>query len=392
MSIDQLNELIECFKSVKDPRVQGRSKHLFIDIIVISVCAILCGAEGITDIEVFSVSKRDWLEKHLELPNGIPSYDTIARVLSIVNAEELEKAFLTWIESITSDQQTKRISIDGKCSNGTERRFRPGTGPLKIVSVYSHDLNLSLVEKRSDEVGETEAAISCLEMLELKDVLVSVDAGIGNHKVVERIREKEGHYLVPLKANQHVSRNEVENELELNKVNIKIALSDEVGHGRGEQRECSLLTAAQMSDKFMAKWPDAKSVFSILRLRLEEDKRYTVQETNKNGTQSYRINKDELRYNQEIMYYVSSKKMTAKQALIETRKHWEIENKVHWVLDVAFREDDWSVRAKSLAKTLSLIRKIALNIIRRSNTQGSIRVRMKKAAWSEDFLEKLLFG
>ena len=198
----QLDELIECFRSVKDPRVPGRSKHLFIDIIVISVCAVLCGAESVTEIEEFSVSKEDWLKKYLQLSNGVPSYDTIARVLSIVDSIELEKAFSSWIKIIIEDEQlTKTISIDGKCSAGTERSINRGKKPLLMVSAYSHELGLSLVEKRADELGEVDATLSCLEVLNLQDVLVTVDAGIGVHKVAEKIREKKGDYLVPLKGN-----------------------------------------------------------------------------------------------------------------------------------------------------------------------------------------------
>ena len=147
-----------------------------------------------------------------------------------------------------------------------------------------------------------------------------------------------------------------------------------------------------MSEKFQTQWPDARTIFSITRGRVETDKRAVIQESGKDGKQSYRVNDSDLKYSEETMFYVSSRKLTPKQALVETRKHWGIENKVHWVLDVAFREDSWMVRAKRLAQTLSLVRKIALNIIRLSKADGSVRVRMKRAAWNNEFLEKLLFN
>lgn len=388
---NQLNELIECFKSIRDPRVQGRSKHLLIDIIVISVCAVLCGAEGIFEIAQYGESKEAWFKKYLSLPHGIPSHDTFARVLSLVDSVEIEKVFTEWVRDVLSgNSATQTISLDGKFSAGTERSFNRGKKPLATVSAYSHELGLSLVETEAVDGSEIDGAMSCLEVLDLKDILVMVDAGIGTNKVVDKIIEKKGDYLVPLKANQWLYRDEVAAKLEKRKKEIKTSESNDKGHGRGERRTCQILTVKNMSDKFKKQWPEAKVIFAVTRERLEDDKRYFIQETGKDGKQSYRKNNDDLKYSEEIVHYVSSKKLTAQEALTETRKHWGIENKVHWVLDIAFREDNWSVRTKSLARSLSLLRKIALNLIRKSKTKGSVRVRMKKAAWSNEFLEELL--
>ena len=152
LSTDQLNVLIDCFESVRDPRVHGRSKYLLIDILIIAVCATLCGAESITDIESFAIAKEGWLRQHLTLSLGLPSYDTIGRVLSIIDHLEMEKAFLSWVQFI-SQGKAKSISLDGKCSAGSERSFNRGKRPLNIVSVYSHDLGLSLVETQSKSGG-----------------------------------------------------------------------------------------------------------------------------------------------------------------------------------------------------------------------------------------------
>lgn len=388
LSMDQLNELIECFKSVKDPRVQGRSRHLLIDVLVISVCAFLCGAEGINDIELFGNSKQSWLRKYLDLPYGIPSYDTIARILSIIDSEEMENAFYKWVESIKpSDVINKSISIDGKVSAGTKTGGSQNV--LRMVSAYSHEFGLSLIEKDASEEGEVQATLECLELLDLKDVLVLADAGIGSGKVAAKIIEKEGDYIVPLKGNQFIYRDEVFAALSLQ--TGKRAITEEDQKGRGERRECVLLPAKNMTEKFYSQWPEAKSIFSITRERTEVDKRLSIPTTGGETKQKYKKNKNAFKYTEEITFYVSSRKLSPKEALLETRKHWLMENKLHWVLDVAFREDNCGVRATKLARTLSLTRKIALNIIRRSNTQGSVRGRMKRAAWEDGFLEKLLF-
>lgn len=392
VSANQLNELIECFKSIRDPRVKGRSKHLLIDIIVISVCAVLCGAEGIYEIAQYGSSKEIWFKKYLKLPNGIPSHDTFARVLSLLDSAEIEKVFAEWTrEVLNAGESTRTISLDGKFCAGTERSFNRGKKPLGTVSAYSHELGLSLVEAEAIDGSEIDGAMACLEILDVKDLLVTVDAGIGIKKVVQKINDKGGDYLVPLKANQWFYRDEVAEALESRKNKVQTFETEESAHGRDERRTCRVLMAKDMSDRFNTQWPDVKVIFSITRERIEDDKRYFIQETGKDGKQSYRKNVDDLKYAVETVHYVSSRKLTAKEALFETRKHWGIENKLHWVLDVAFREDNWTVRTKSLARSLSLLRKIALNLIRKSKTKGSVRVRMKKAAWSDDFLEELLF-
>lgn len=384
-------ELVKVIKAnVRDPRVPGRSKHLLMDIIIITVCAILCGAEGVAEIEDYAIDRERWLRKYLKLPNGIPSHDTFSRVLSIIDTKQMQIAFSQWAQRLKKGS-AKSISLDGKCLKGTERSFNRGKQALRIVSAYAHDLGLSLVEASTEEGGEIGATLACLEMLDLKGVLVQVDAGIGVHKVVCEIRNKKGDYLVPLKSNQWFSRDEAEACLERQESKIKIAQTEESSRGRDERRSCKLLSIGKMSEKFDQQWPNAKSIFSITRERVEDDKRYVIQETGKDGKQSYRLNDNDLKYSIEVVYYVSSRKLSPEQALKEVRSHWGIENKVHWVLDVAFREDHWAVRSKSLSQKLSLIRKMALNIVRQTPGRGGVRRRMKRASWNEDLLEALIF-
>ena len=208
-NLHRLVELVKLMKAtIRDPRVQGRSKHLLIDIIVITICAILCAAESVSEIEDFAVERESWLRKYLKLPNGIPSHDTFSRVLSIIDTKQMQVAFSQWTLS-QGVARAKSLSLDGKCSKGTERGFNRGKQALKTVSAYAHDLGLSLVESSVDDGSEIDAALACLELLDLKDVLVQVDAGIGVHRVVTEVRDKKGDYLVPLKSNQWHSRDEV---------------------------------------------------------------------------------------------------------------------------------------------------------------------------------------
>ena len=389
---DQLSDLIECLQFVEDPRVLGRSKHLLIDILVISVCACLCGAEGVLEIEAFGRQKEDWLKLFLELPNGIASHDTIARVLSLVDPVQMEIAFGEWVQGILLGQEKiKSLSLDGKSTRGTQRKFSHGTRPLLVVSAYAHELGLSLMQSESPSSGlaEAEAALDCLKVLDIKGITVMADAGIAVKKVIHQIREQKGHYIVPVKGNHPAHLQEIIDYLALNKSGSNTTFDQ--GHGKKEERTCRVLPA-KMTDKFLDYWKDAKTVVEITRVRFEKDKRFIVQKTGSDGKQYYEMNDNETKRTEWTTYYVSSRKLNAKEALSETRKHWQIENNLHWVLDVAFREDHCTVRAKKLARSLSLVRKIALNIIRSSKTKGSVRVRMKNAGWNNNFLENLVFG
>lgn len=391
LSKEQLSELINNLQYIEDPRVQGRSKHLLIDILVLSVCAILCGVENVTDIEEFGRQKVDWLKSFLELPCGIPSHDTIARVLCLIEPSQLEQAFGYWMKEVVRDK-LKSVSVDGKTVNGTERGFNTGKQPLALVSVYAHELGLSLMQTQANSTGtsESKAAKECLKLLDIKDVTVMADAGVASKGLLEQVREQKGNYLVAVKGNHRLSYQEVAEIFE--SAPRSTSKIEEEGHGRKEKRFCRALSTEGCSETFFKSYPDAKTIFRIKRVREEKDHRFIVQKTGEDGKQYYEKNNGEWKRSEESSYYVSNLTLTAQEALAEVRKHWQIENNLHWVLDVAFKEDDWMVKARRLARSLSAIRKIAFNIIKLSKTKGSVRIRMKRAGWNNEFLEQLLWG
>lgn len=389
---ENLSELIQCFNFVDDPRVIGRSRHLLVDVLVLSICATLCGAQSCIEIEEFGQQKYDWLKKFLELPAGVPSHDTIARILSIVDPSEMETAFTNWVRSILGDGKTKSISVDGKSLKGTQRQFPKH--PLHLVNVYCHETGLTLGQSEATGrgVGETGAALQCLSSLEIKNVTVMADAGLATNQITSQVRERGGHYIVPIKKNQRHSLAELERIFSREKKKIKSSKTKEFSHGRHEVRLSEVLSSSFSSLHFIEQWRDVKTLIKITRTRGKKDNRFVLQKTSDDGKQVYEINKNETRQSTEIVYYISSRELTAKEAQSEIRRHWGIETKLHWALDVAFSEDDWRVRTKTLARSLAVIRKIALNLIRQSNTTGSIRVRIKRAAWNDQFLEQLVLG
>ena len=240
--------------------------------------------------------------------------------------------------------------------------------------------------------GEVEGALECLKMLDIKGVTVTADAALSVKRVIAQIREQDGHYLVPIKGNQKLSKAEIANHFDLRMKQAKRARVKEDSHGRKEERICEVLPAKAMSSDFYEHWRDVKAILRVTRKREVENLSKHKKTRNTDGSYSIEEDKDETKKREDITYYISSRELTAGEALREVRSHWQIENGLHWILDVAFAEDSWRVRAKTLARNLSAIRKIAMNIIRQSNTKGSVRGRIKKAGWNNNFLEQLVFG
>lgn len=389
---NQFEELLKSLKDIEDPRVTGRCSHNIVDILVISIFAVICGAESIKDILVYAKSKEAWLKKFLELPNGIPSKDTISRVLSMIKSESIESAFTSWVGFLISNKQVKTLSLDGKSTKGTALTFNQGPKGLTTVSAYSHEYGLSITEKEVSNKGISEPKIGeqCLDNLELEGTIILADAAYSTKGIVNKIISNKGGYILPIKRNNRKSLGELQTHFKNYKGQKNT--TKEKGHGRQEHRQCRVLSASKLSDYFKQRWPGVESVLLISRDITTKDKRYFIQKRDEDGKNYYEKNDNMggLRSCASEVYYVSSEKLTAAEFLEKTRSHWEIENKLHWVLDVAFREDAWKVRAKVLARRLSLIRKFGYNFIKSANVKDSVRATIKRAGWDNDFFEKII--
>ncbi len=381
--------IVSHFIKIRDPRVKNRCEHLLIDIVVISVCAILCGANSWVDIEEYGHQREEWFKELLELPGGIPSHDTIARVFAILKAEEFEKAFHGWMESVLGKVKYKRLSIDGKSVAGTERSM--GKRPLHLVSVYSNEYGVVLGQSRAATSGSTEvfSALECLELIDIEETVISMDAGLSTHRMAEGIVSKKGHYLCPIKKNQRHSLEEIETIYRKKKI-TDTASTKEKNRGRIEKRSCEIMSSSKFSEEFLKQWPSVKTVARIERVRNTKDVRFVV--LSKEAGKRFKKNKKDRKETREVIYYISSKKLSAMRFLEEVREHWAIENKLHWQLDVTFHEDSWRTRRKVAAQNLSVVRKMAFNIISRCKQKGSKRLKMKRAAWNDAYMETLLFG
>lgn len=348
-----------------DPRAHN-SLHLMEDIVFISVAAIICGAENWHDIEEFGVIRQDWLEEILELPYGIPSHDTFNRFFSALNPQEFEAIFRDWTEQISQKTQGDFIGIDGKTMRGTKGS---NFSAAHIVSAWSDSNDLVLAQLKTEaKSNEITAIPQLLEVLLLQGNIVTIDAMGCQREIAQKIIAKGGDYILALKENQkELYRDTLDSFrfLEPSSVDMDI----DYGHGRIETRKCFVIDDLSMLLEHQDKqWEKLTSIIKI---------------------ESERFFKTTGEIQTQTRYYISSIS-DAEIANKAIRRHWGIENKLHWTLDMSFNEDYARTRTKNAAENFALINKIALNLIRKNKTSGSIRGNRKAASWSKDRLVALM--
>lgn len=365
--------LVLAFSKVPDPRVRNRCKYRLIEIIGIVVCGVLCGCETWVEIEEFASEREEWFAKFFDLEGELPSHDTLARCFSLLDPIFFEQAFRDWVRSLKGVKDTKTISIDGKAVSGTQRSFNSGTYPLYLLNVFSHETGLTLSQKKAAGPGHGEiyAAEECLDQLILKGTIVTMDAGLGVNRTAKKIRERGGDYLLPIKKNQRYSLSAIEDYFKKPTKKISQTETNETSHGRKEIRRCQVLPVNCSQQSYLENWPDLKTAIKVERERTDLKTKKTTQ---------------------RIDYYISSRALGSLEALEIIRNHWFIENKLHWNLDVAFREDSWKVRERVAAENLSLARKICMNLLEKTPGKQSKKVKMKKAGWNPNYLEEILMN
>jgi predicted transposase YbfD/YdcC len=359
--------LHQYFSKLSDPRIHRNKKHLLIDIIILSIIAIICGAESWDSIELFGKSKKEFLSKILKLPNGIPSHDTINRVFSLINATKFENLFIGWVNSIKDKKiKSEVISVDGKTVRRSKDSFHQKS-PIHIVSAWANNNQLVLGQKKVNEKSNEITAIpKLLELLDIEDCIVTIDAMGTQKDIADTIIGNNADYILALKGNQGYLKEDAENIFNSQKSDSTDEMIEK-GHGRIETRKCEVITQIDfLEDK--DKWKNLKSLVRITAQR----------EINGKSTIEERL-------------YISSIDTDAKDFNAYIRQHWGVENSLHWTLDVTFREDDQRKRNGKSAENFSLIQKIALNLLKSEDSKKiSIKNKRLKAAWDNDFLLKIL--
>jgi len=372
-----IENLAQYFSTIEDPRCSGKVEHRLVDILVIAVCAVIACAESWDDIALYGRSKLAWLRTFLELPNGIPSHDTFRRVFMLIDPEAFEAGFATWVGTLTTGFEREVVAIDGKT---IRRSFDHGReqSALHVVSAWASEQGLVLGQRCVDgKSNEITAVPELLDQLALENSIVTLDAMGCQTAIAEKVLARGGDYLLTLKGNHPLAHAAVVEHFDQHCFRVGApsradcdAFDDT--HSRLVRRRVFASTEAAALDA-LSGWPGLRTVLAVESIRS--------------------VNSAPTKVESEIRYFLSSCPDDPAVLGKAIRSHWAVENALHWVLDVTFREDDSRVRDRTAARNLALLRKIALNIVGRDRTsKASVRARRKKAAWNDSYMLKILAG
>jgi predicted transposase YbfD/YdcC len=370
--------LLHHFARLSDPRTTHTCQHLLRDVLVIALCAVLGGADSWNAIALFGRSKKEWFARFLALPNGIPAHDTFNRVFATLDPVAFQECFVSWMNAVCGRLGLRRLQIDGKSLRGA----RPGKdklGCLHTVSLWASETGLTLGQVAvADKSNEITAIPKLLQMLDLEGALVTIDALGCQKEIARQIRSSNGHYVLAVKENQPTLYADIQEcflaaiETDFEGLAYEVLEEkSEQGHGRQESRVYTVLYDPR-GLRTASEWVDLRAIVMVYRKR-----QVGPPEGGKAPSE-------------EVSYYIASSDEPVVELAGGIRSHWGIENKVHWVLDVVFREDQSRVRAGHAAENLGWLRRVALALLKQDDGKDSIRCKRLKAGWDNDFLEKLL--
>jgi predicted transposase YbfD/YdcC len=359
--------------SIVDPRVDRTQDHSLLDILMISVCAILCGAEGFADFERFGKAKIEWLSTFLKLPNGIPSHDTFGRVFAAINPRQFSQCFSNWTKELRKSLKGEIVAIDGKTLRRSHSRSK-AKAAIHMVSAWARENELVLGQRKVDaKSNEITAIPELLRSLSLEGCIVTIDAMGCQKEITKEIRDAKADYVISLKGNQGNLHMEVE-------ALFDIAMEDnfatmphdfletmEKNHGRHETRRYWITKDTEWLSKH-SEWRDLNAIGMVESVRKLDGKTTT-----------------------ERRFYICSIAPCAREFARAVRGHWSIENSLHWSLDVNFGEDQCRVREGHAAENFAILRHLAINILKADTTlKCGIKAKQKSAGWDHSYLFSLL--
>jgi predicted transposase YbfD/YdcC len=380
----KLHESVSSFEKhfgvIEDFRDNRGLLHSLNEILLISVLSVICGADEFTEMEEFGKAKEPFLRTVLELPNGIPSHDTFGRIFSILDPEEFRRCFINWVKDLCGEMAGDIVNLDGKA---LRRSFDTASSKSMIymVSAWANSNNLLLGQvKVAEKSNEITAIPKLLDLIDIVGSLVTIDAMGTQKEIAAKIKSKSAEYLLALKGNQGNLKEEVEEAFDrfgAKQKAVKIGnfnTKGQDGHGRIEERNCYVAPAKDyLSPKELDKWEGLETIVLI-------ESYVTFKNGKRAGEQAY-----------QKRFYITSLGQDAKRINHAVQTHWGIETKVHWVLDVAFREDESRVRKGHADENFAIVRHIALNKLKNEKScKRGIKAKRKKAGWENEYLLKVL--
>ena len=376
MNREKQTGLAEHFAELPDPRQRQNREHKFIDILVITICAAICGADDWVAVEQFGCAKQAWFESFLELPSGIPTHDTFWRLFRHLDAEQFQACFIEWIASVQELTAGEVIAVDGKQLRRSHDA-PAGKAAIHMVSAWATTNGLVLGQRKVDEKSNEITAIpDLLEKLEISGCVVTIDAMGCQTKIAKTIIDKQADYLLALKENHGLLYEDVAllfDDLAQSGFTAYLYEHDKTvdqGHGRVEVRQAWTIAAPDLIANLRTahKWPQLATLVKVQSERYLEDK-----------------------HSCETRYYISSLTTTAAAILDMTRIHWAIENSLHWVLDIAFREDECRLRKDNGAQNFAVLRHIALSLLEQDDTlKVGVKNKRLRAGWDQHYLLAVL--
>lgn len=366
------------FGSIEDPRVEYLVRHPLMNIITIALCAIIAGADNWSEVATFGERRKEWLGRFLDLSQGTPSHDTFSNLFGMLDRQQLQNGFISWVRAVYQRVRGEVVAVDGK---KLRHSFDTASAQpmITMVNAWATEAELVLGQLKVDEASNEITAIpELLRLLDLQGCIVTIDAIGCQRDIAAQIVEQGADYLLAVKSNQEQLYEDIKLFFRLAaengfvKVDYTHARSVNKGHGRIEVRDCWAISGEE-SLQFLRGYVDWPRLQTIVRI--DSQRRIA-------GKVAH-----------ETRFFISSLANDAQHLLHVKRSHWAIENELHWVLDIAFREDDSRVRLGHGAENLATLRQMALNLLKQEKSaKGGIHNKRMQAAWDEDYLVKVLAG
>lgn len=365
--------LIDHLNAIPDPRIGNHLRHNLIDVLTIALTATICAIDSFTDMEEFGYARQEWFESFLELPNGIPSHDTFARVFSLLDPEAVERCFINWTADVYTLTQGEVVAIDGKTLRGSHHRAN-NKRAIHTLCAWATEQKAVLAQRKVEgKTNEITVIPDLLDLLNLKGCVVTLDAMGCQKDIAAKIKEKKADYVLALKGNQSSLHDDVQLFLEDAQKNAFKDVPNsfykhvEKGHGRIDIRRYWTTDAIDFLDQ-KDEWKALKTIGMVESERQIGD-----------------------RVSVERRFYLSSLPSDAKQFANAVRQHWQIENGLHHVLDVTFREDEQRMRLKNSAQNRALLRRCVVNLLKQETTsKRSSRGKRLKAGFDFPYLKTVL--